>query len=121
MRTLQLPEWAELVTAGRIKIHASKMYPEMLKRLRCEEKDQYWLTMALECAKLEVRHALMGTDALPKEGGALVIIVVDTDKSAGTWKLVNSPLGRMATLKKKPALYSAEVKSSFRRINPGAL
>jgi len=120
MRPLHLPSWAELISRGRVKIHASKMYPEMLERLGCDEKDQYWLSMALECAKLEVRHALVGTDALPGLNGALVLIVSDTDKSSGLWVLANYPKGKLESLQ-SGASYAAEVKAAFKRINPGAL
>jgi len=114
-RTANLPDWAKAVGPGVIDIFADAFYPDMLAELwddenwpeddgsdeaklcaglQREEFNQYWLEVAFQCAKLDIQHAVAGTDLAPKKGGALRIIVVDGSKVDGKWAQKDKPKGR---------------------------
>lgn len=120
-RTASLPSWATAIGPGVIETQADEFYPEILaelwadenwpdpiaegdeaptdeqvlcKGLQRTEADQYWLEVAYQCAKLDIQHAVGGTDLAPEKGGALRIIIMDSSKVDGTWAQEGKPAGR---------------------------
>lgn len=96
MKTAQLPAWAKALAPGKIEIQASEFYPEWLTLLGVELDaiTQYDLECAFQCAKMDIQFAVAGTELMPPEGGALVILVKDDDKLDGKWKQKNYPEGK---------------------------
>ncbi len=86
MREAILPDWAEDRGNGKIRIEATKFYPEWLERLGLEGKDAYELELAKQCAKKEIKLAVAGTSANCKPGGSLEIKITDASKEQGTYK-----------------------------------
>lgn len=95
MRQAQLPAWAKAIAPGKIEIEAAKFYPEWLGLLGVKEDqiNQYWLECAFQCAKMDIQFAVAGTELMPPEGGALVILVKDDDKASGKWAQKKYPEG----------------------------
>lgn len=54
-------EWAKKIKrSGKcplIEVDADKAYPEMLKELKVEKIDQYWLEVAFQCIKMDCQMA----------------------------------------------------------------
>jgi len=112
-RELVLPKWAKVIAPGKIEIDADGFYPELLEELDApEELDQYWLETAFQCAKMDIQLAVAGTEAKPKPGGALVIIVKDNSKESGKWALKNHPKGKGV----EAATKGREAREHFKRI-----
>lgn len=84
MQQAQLPEYATQIAPGKIEVQAAGFYPLWLERLGVSEPDQYWLTIAQNCMKLEIQLRIEGTESAPKGGGALVISVKDSTKAPVT-------------------------------------
>lgn len=80
MRSLSLPSWAKMIVKGKIEAEASEFYPEILEELGITEVGDEELEIAFQCMKMDIQHAVAGTEAMPKSGGALVIIVNDASK-----------------------------------------
>jgi hypothetical protein len=74
------------------------------------ELDQYWLEVAFQCAKLDVQFAVAGTSLQAKAGGALWIIVVDSDKKK--YRRANHPQGRGSDV----AAQGLEARMHYQRI-----
>jgi len=123
-RQLSLPSWATLISKGRVEIRAQEFYPEILKELwddenwdeTCQEQrgslSQYWLETAYQIAQKDVRHAISGTESMPKRGGALHIMVKDTDKTQYSQK--QYPEGK--NVAKDIMSRSGEIQKHYNRI-----
>jgi hypothetical protein len=115
MRTAQLPAWATALAPGKIEIQASQFYPEWLTLLglaSLENLTQYDLECAYQCAKMDIQFAIAGTDLMPPEGGALVILVKDDEKESGKWAQKNYPPGKGA----EAAYKGKEARAHYKRI-----
>jgi len=114
MRTAQLPAWANAIAPGKIEIEADGFYPEWLGLLGVadDDIDQYALECAFQCAKMDIQFAVAGTELMPQEGGALVIIVNDGSKEAGKWRQKFYPEGKGA----KAASKGREAREHYKRI-----
>lgn len=94
-RPLVLPEWATKhpneARKHDVVIDLDQAIPAYLAELgvAVEDADQYWITVAMECAKFDVRAAVAGTELAPPEGGGLFIHF----KNCPKWKLSNFPEG----------------------------
>lgn len=117
MRKPSLPEWASVKAKGKIEVLADKFYPEYLSELDVEEPDQYWLEVAYQCMKMDIQNAVIGTDAMPDMGGALVISVRDATKVDGASKWAQSayPKGKGA----EAATKGKEARDHYARIRGG--
>lgn len=101
-RTAQLPEWATAAENGDIIMDAQSFYPALLQELWDDEQwpaegamfrgmdmstiergdlSRYWLEVAYQCAKLDVRLGIEHSELSPPRGGALRMIIEDGDKS----------------------------------------
>lgn len=91
-----LPTWASAIAPGKIEINAEQFYPDLLNQLWADENwqesgvckglqrgeiDQYWLEVAFQCAKLDIKNAVNGSELSPQKGGALLIMVKDDTKA----------------------------------------
>ena len=91
-----LPEWASEISPGVFVIDGDTAYPAILQELADkldngpdpEKPDQYWLEVAYQVAKLDLRRALLlsGESAWPSE------IRVRADKRK--WRIADYPEGR---------------------------
>lgn len=117
MRKPSLPEWASVKTPGKIEVLADQFYPEYLVELGVEEPDQYWLEVAFQCMKMDIQSAVIGTDAMPEFGGALVISVRDMTKTDGLskWAQAAYPKGKGA----ESATKGKEARDHYARIRGG--
>ncbi len=93
MRECVLPSWAKLLGPGKVEILADEFYPSFLKEFGVDEWTDEDLELAFQCAKLDIQHAISGTDQMPENGGALVILVRDESKQetgVSKWKQKSS-------------------------------
>ena len=111
MRECVLPSWAKLISKGKVEIFADEFYPSFLKELGVDLFTDKDLELAFQCAKLDIQHAISGTNQMPPEGGALVIIVTDRSKrenGISKWKQ-----------KSQVKLTAQEVKEAYSSIRKG--
>ena len=127
-RKASLPNWATVIAPGKIEADAEKFYPELIQELvdaglniDQENLDQYWLEVVFQMMKLDIQMSVIGTDAAPPEGGALIIMVNDVSKkkNAGVslWAQKDKPAGKGA----KAATKGMEAKENWRKIRGGLI
>jgi len=97
----ELPSWAEIKSPGYVDVQADQFYPAILAELGVEDgaADQYWLQVAKNIMKMDVRVAVAGTENAAPATGALTILVQDNTKVEGVSKyaLKVHPEGKGAT------------------------
>ena len=102
MRKLSLPEWATVIAAGKIEVDPAGYLPQYLKELAGTpfpveltenagevKNDHYWASIAGLCMKWDIERAITNTEAAPKKGGALVLLIPNRPE----WALKNLPAG----------------------------
>lgn len=85
-----LPDYAKEISPGKVEVQASEFYPFWLDSLGVSEPDQYWLDVAFVCMRMDIQLATELTESAPPRGGALVIIVQDSEK---TYAMNKWPVG----------------------------
>jgi hypothetical protein len=100
----ELPDgWFKVDERGILVIDPDIAYPAILSALGVPEdhRDQYWVEVAYQCAKLEVQRVVTGTDADPRPDKALVIHILSDDGRKDRWALANLPKGKGEELASK--------------------
>lgn len=106
-----LPAWVTRnQKTGVFTVDPDAVYPAVLKALKVEKPDQYWLEVAFQCVKLKVQELAAGAG---HDATKPVVIHIDGGaENKKTWALVNHPPGRGAVVATK----GREAKAHYERI-----
>lgn len=103
-RELNLPAWAKPHPnrPHAVQVDLDGALPAYFAELGVAEDqiDQYWITVAMICIRLDIQAAVAGTELAPPAGGAFFLMIEDRPK----WALKNFEpgYGEMAAKKGDP-------------------
>jgi hypothetical protein len=105
-----LPSWVTRDKNGVFNVDPDVAYPQVLKALKVEKPDQYWLEVAYQCVKLKVQALASGAGQDPSR--PVVIHIEGGAENKKSWALSNFPAGRGAMAATK----GLEAKAHYERI-----
>ena len=116
----KLPSWLTVGPRGTFYVDPDIAYPRILSLLKVQDGqlNQYWLEVALQCAKLAVQEIVQGTELDPRP---LRVITVSIQGGAGRkarWAAKNHVKGRgeLAATGTRSRHEPSEAKRHFWRI-----
>jgi len=92
----KLPSWLTAGPAGTFYVDPDIAYPRILTLLGVKDGqiNQYWLEVALQCAKLGVDEVVRGTELDPRPGRVITIMITGGAGRKARWAAKNHARGR---------------------------
>lgn len=116
----KLPSWLTVGPKGAFYVDPDIAYPHILKLIGVKDGqvNQYWMEVALQCAKLAVEEIVRGTDLDPRPARVITIMITAAAGRKDRWATKKFPHGRgeLAATASRSRHEPSEAKRHFWRI-----